>query len=40
MAMLSKKQVAGNNKSKAAKILGFQNYQTLDNWLKKYAVKS
>jgi len=31
---------AGNNKSKAAKILGFQNYQTLDNWLKKYAVKS
>ena len=31
---------AGNNKSKAAKILGLQNYQTLDNWLKKYAVKS
>jgi transcriptional regulator with PAS, ATPase and Fis domain len=31
---------AGNNKSKAAKILGLQNYQTLDSWLKKYAVKS
>jgi len=31
---------AGNNKSKAAKNLGFQNYQTLDNWLKKYVVKS
>jgi transcriptional regulator with PAS, ATPase and Fis domain len=26
---------AGENKSKAAKILGLTNYQTLDNWLKK-----
>ena len=27
---------AGGNKTKAAKLLGLPNYQTLDNWLKKY----
>lgn len=32
------KQVAGN-KTKAAKLLGLPNYQTLDNWLKKYGVE-
>lgn len=26
----------GGNKSKAAKLIGFNNYQTLTNWLKKY----
>jgi transcriptional regulator with PAS, ATPase and Fis domain len=30
---------AGGNKSKAAKLLGLPNYQTLDNWLKKYGVE-
>jgi len=29
---------AGENKSKAAKILGLPNYQTLTNWLKKYDI--
>lgn len=29
---------AGGNKTKAAKLLGLPNYQTLDNWLKKYGV--
>jgi transcriptional regulator with PAS, ATPase and Fis domain len=32
------KQVGGN-KTKAAKLLGLSNYQTLDNWLKKYGVE-
>jgi DNA-binding NtrC family response regulator len=32
------KQVGGN-KTKAAKLLGLPNYQTLDNWLKKYGVE-
>lgn len=27
---------SGNNKSKAAKLIGLPNYQTFDNWLKKY----
>lgn len=30
---------AGGNKTKASKLLGFPNYQTLDNWLKKYGVE-
>ena len=30
---------AGGNKTKAAKLLGLPNYQTLDNWLKKYGVE-
>lgn len=30
---------AGGNKTKAAKLLGLSNYQTLDNWLKKYEVE-
>jgi len=30
---------AGGNKTRAAKLLGLPNYQTLDNWLKKYGVK-
>ena len=30
---------AGSNKTKAAKLLGLPNYQTLDNWLKKYGVE-
>jgi len=29
----------GGNKSKAASLLGFKNYQTLDNWVKKYGVE-
>ena len=29
---------AGGNKTKAAKLLGLPNYQTLDNWLKKYGL--
>ncbi len=29
----------GGNKSKAAKILGLPNYQTLTNWLKKYGLE-
>lgn len=29
----------GGNKSKAASLLGFKNYQTLDNWAKKYGVE-
>ncbi|ABQ25230.1 sigma-54 interaction domain-containing protein [Geotalea uraniireducens] len=29
----------GGNKSKAAKILGLPNYQTLSNWLKKYGLE-
>jgi len=29
----------GQNKSKAAKLLGFNNYQTLSNWLKKYEIE-
>jgi transcriptional regulator with PAS, ATPase and Fis domain len=32
------KQVGGN-KTKAAKLLGLPNYQTLDNWLRKYGVE-
>lgn len=32
------KQAAGN-KTKAAKLLGLPNYQTLDNWLKKYGAE-
>lgn len=30
---------SGGNKTKAAKLLGLPNYQTLDNWLKKYGVE-
>jgi transcriptional regulator with PAS, ATPase and Fis domain len=30
---------AGGNKTKAAKLLGLPNYQTLDNWLKKYGLE-
>jgi transcriptional regulator with PAS, ATPase and Fis domain len=30
---------AGGNKTKAAKLLGLPNYQTLDNWLKKHGVE-
>ena len=29
---------ANGNKTKAAKLLGFSNYQTFTNWLKKYRV--
>jgi transcriptional regulator with PAS, ATPase and Fis domain len=29
----------GDNKSKAAKLLGLPNYQTLTNWLKKYGLE-
>lgn len=29
----------GGNKSKAAKLLGFKNYQTLNNWMGKYGVE-
>ncbi|GAM10454.1 type 4 fimbriae expression regulatory protein PilR [Geobacter sp. OR-1] len=29
---------SGGNKSKATKLLNFKNYQTLDNWLKKYGI--
>ena len=32
--------VAQDNKSKAAKLLGLSNYQTLNNWMKKYGVRS
>lgn len=28
----------GSNKTRAAELLGFANYQTLNNWLKKYGV--
>lgn len=31
-------ETAGN-KSKASKLLGFKSYQTLDNWMKRYAVE-
>lgn len=30
----------GGNKSKAAKLLGFKNYQTLNNWMGKYDVET
>jgi transcriptional regulator with PAS, ATPase and Fis domain len=30
----------GGNKSKAAKLLGFKNYQTLNNWMSKYGVEA
>ena len=30
---------SGGNKSKAAKLLGLPNYQTLTNWMIKYNVK-
>ncbi len=29
---------AGDNKSAAAELLGFKNYQTLSNWLKRYGM--
>jgi len=29
---------SGGNKTKASKLLNFKNYQTLDNWLKKYGI--
>jgi|SaaInlStandDraft_3_1057020.scaffolds.fasta_scaffold12941_1 transcriptional regulator with GAF, ATPase, and Fis domain len=29
----------GGNKSRAAKLMGFTSYQTLDNWMKKYRLK-
>lgn len=32
--------VAQDNKTKAAKLLGLANYQTLSNWMKKYGVRS
>jgi len=35
---LAKRQ-SGNNTSEAARILGVENYQTLDNWYKKYELK-
>lgn len=28
----------GNNKTKAAKLLGFKNYQTLNNWIEKHGI--
>lgn len=31
---------AGVNKSAAADLLGFKNYQTLSNWLKRYGMES
>lgn len=31
-------QQTGGNKTQAAKLLGFSNYQTFTNWLKKYGV--
>lgn len=33
-------EVAGGNKTKAAKLLGFPNYQTFSNWCEKYGVES
>ena len=33
-------QQTGGNKSQAASLLGFSNYQTFSNWLKKYEVAS
>jgi DNA-binding protein Fis len=32
-------KLTGGNKTKASKLLGLPNYQTLDNWLKKYGVE-
>lgn len=32
-------KTTGSNKSKAAKLLGISNYQTLTNWLKKYGLE-
>ena len=32
-------QEAGNNKTKAAELLGLSSYQTLTNWLEKYEVQ-
>ena len=29
-------EVSNNNKTQASKLLGLKNYQTLDNWIKKY----
>lgn len=31
--------VTDGNKTKTAKLLGFKNYQTLNNWMKKYSIK-
>lgn len=31
--------ISGDQKTKAAKILGLSSYQTLDNWMKKYGIK-
>lgn len=31
---------SGGNKAKASKMLNFKNYQTLDNWLKKYSTST
>jgi DNA-binding NtrC family response regulator len=31
---------AGGNKSKAAKLLGLPNYQTLNNWMKRYGIEN
>lgn len=31
--------VSGDQKTKAAKLLGLSSYQTLDNWMKKYRIK-
>ena len=36
MVVGARKEETGRNKSKAAEILGFPNYQTIDNWIKKY----
>jgi len=32
-------KLAGGNKARAARLLGLPNYQTLDNWLKKYGLE-
>jgi len=32
--------ISQDNKTKAAKLLGLSNYQTLSNWMKKYGVRS
>ncbi len=29
---------SGQNKTKAAKLPGLKNYQTLNNWMKKYSI--
>ncbi|WP_368726640.1 hypothetical protein [Pectobacterium aquaticum] len=29
---------SGQNKTRAAKLLGLKNYQTLNNWMEKYGI--